>query len=147
MPVLLDRVIFGRQLNNGAPSSTTTTVKLQVVKLPAASVALYTIVYELGVNGVPKFGPDVCVTVTVPQLSVATGTLHSTPLVQLASAPMVKVNPLGQFTNVGASVSVTTTVLLQVDVLPFTSTAVQVTVVEPTGNVAPFKVVLLPNPP
>ena len=60
---------------------------------------------------------------------------------------MVNVMLVGQFTNVGAWVSATTIVLLQVDVLPFASTAVHVTTVVPTGKMAPFKVVLLPNPP
>jgi hypothetical protein len=89
----------------------------------------------------------VSVTVTVPQLSVAIGILQIAPVLQFASAPMVNVNPLGQFTNVGGCVSFTTMVLLQVEVLPFTSTAVHVTTVVPTGKVAPAKVVLLPQPP
>ena len=61
---------------------------------------------------VPGAGPSICVTVTGPQLSTATGLLHIAPPSQIpGKSATVNVSPEGQFTNTGGSVSVRTVTL------------------------------------
>src|SRR3989442_13517862 len=74
-------------------------------------------------------------TVATPQLSEVTGAPSATPEAEHTPASALTVMAAGQVI-VGGSLSTTVTVCWQVLLLPFTSVAVQVTTVVPTGKSA-----------
>ncbi|MBV6467070.1 MAG: hypothetical protein PGMFKBFP_02403 [Anaerolineales bacterium] len=127
--------------NSGFCVSTTCTWKLHVAMLPWMSVALYVIVTggDTGIT-VPFTGPPVCTIDKMSQLSSATGIDQFTFAEHWSTSLPTITIVTGQLMNSGASVSVTTTVIEHVAVLPDASVTVHTTVVVPTGNVAPASV-------
>ena len=120
----------------GAVASTTVTVAVQVVVLPAASatVMVTTVAPRLAV--LPAAGDCVVVSVEL-QLSTATtpAVRSGTRAVQLA--PALTVWSAAHVVMLGAVVSTTVTVAVQVVVLPDESVAVSVTTVAPRLAVLP----------
>ena len=116
----------------GGSVSLTVTVKVQLLLLPAESVA----VHVTGVVPVPKVEPvgGLQVTVTPAQLSVAAGA-YPTTCVHRPGALLVAI--LAGQTTTGGSVSLTVTVKLQLLVLPAASVAVQLTGVVPMPKLEP----------
>lgn len=113
--------------------STTVTVNEHEFEFDDASVAVHvTVVVPTG-NVDPDAGTHV--TVAPGQLSDATGTVYET-LAEHWPDVAGALTFAGQV-NAGACVSVTVTVKLQLPVFEDASVAVHVTVVVPTGNVAP----------
>ena len=102
--------------------SFTVTVKLDVVVLPAASVALYvTVVVPTGKVD-PLTGPAVCAMLLPVQLSAAVGAVHVTTAPHTPSSFDLMMLA-GKATMVGFCVSFTVTVKLDVVVLPAASVA------------------------
>lgn len=119
----------------GAWVSFTVIVNEHVLTLPAPSVAVYvTVVVPIG-NTVPGVWLAVT-TKPEPQLSVMVGGVQKTGAPHVLNA-LFTVMFVGQLVITGAKLSVTVTVKVHVLVLPTASTAVYVTVVVPTGKVAP----------
>ena len=83
-PSTITFILEGHDEIVGAVVSLTSTVKLHVVLLLWASVAVYVTVVNPSGNVSPGFA--VLVRVTEPQLSVATGAVHVAVAVQLAAA-------------------------------------------------------------
>ena len=109
-------------------------VCVQVLVLPAASVALQVRMMVPVPLQPPRLVTSVKVNVAVPQLSVAVA-------VPVAAGNVLVLHwtvTLEGHVIVGAVPSSTVTVKVQVAVLPFTSVAVAVTVVVPTGKELPL---------
>ena len=104
----------GQLLIVGAVTSTTVTVKVQVAVLPLPSVAVYVTVVVPSAKALPLAGPAVCVIVAPGQLSVPVGADQVATAVH--AAPAFKLWFAGQPTIVGACVSFTVTVILQLAV-------------------------------
>ena len=125
--------IFAGQVTTGASLSLTVTVKLQLVEFPNASVAVQlTAVIPLA-KALPFVG--VQLTVTPGQLSVA---VAAKPTIWLHWPGAVFVARFAGQVIVGASVSLTRTVKVQVAVLPEAPVAVQVTVLVPLAKTLPL---------
>src|SRR5260221_10089964 len=127
-------------ITGGSASPLTVTVKVHVELLPAASLAVYSIVVVPAGNKLPLAKPLVCVTVgTASQLSLAVGAVQLTIAphlpVSIGTGPMLPGQPL--ITSDSAS-SFTVTVMLHVELLPVASFAVYSIVVVPAGNTLPL---------
>jgi len=132
--------MFSGQVTVGAWVSFTVTVKLQVAVLPLASVAVAVTVVVPTPNTLPEAG---LLLMPNEQLSLPVGVKFTTAVHKPESVFWVRLS--GQVI-LGAWVSFTVTVKLQVAVLPLASVAVAVTVVAPTPNTAPEAgLLLMPN--
>ena len=117
----------------GASLSFTVTVKVEVVLLPEASVAVtVTVVVPTG-NVLPEAGS--ATTVTEPELSVAVGRVNVTAAPQVPAS--IVADTAGASATTGASTSVTVTVKVEDELLPEASVAVQVTVLTPMAKSLP----------
>ena len=92
----------------------TVTVKVQVLVLPFASVAVYTTVDVPTGNVEPLLKPEVCTIEAPGQLSVTPGAVHETTGLQVVILP-------GQPVIVGGVLSTTVTTKLQLTLLPWVS--------------------------
>jgi hypothetical protein len=117
------------QAITGSSLSTTVTSKLQLAVFPAASVTTNVFVVVPNGNSEPLANPTVWLRVSPGQLSLLM-TLYVTAAPQIPESLLTAMSD-GQVI-VGASVSLTVTVKLQLAVLPETSVAWQLTVVVPT---------------
>jgi hypothetical protein len=117
----------------GGSRSLTVTVKLQLAVLPEASVAVQTTVFVPVGKTLPLVGAQV--TVTPGQLSVAAA---SNTTIWLHWPAAVFVTMLAGQVTTGISPSLTTTVKLQLPVLPDASVAVQVTLFVPLAKTWPL---------
>src|SRR6266513_2873271 len=125
------------QLTAGAAVSFTVNVVVQVALLPASSVAVTVIVCAPNPTSVPAAGDCTMVMPLVPlQLSLAVTPLNTfgTAAWQLPSA--LALVGAGQLT-VGAAVSFTVNVVVQVALLPASSVAVTVIVCAPNPTSVP----------
>jgi hypothetical protein len=116
----------------GASPSTTVTTCEQLALLPFTSVAVHTTVV------LPKGNVEGALPVTdnIVQLSVAVGGVNNDE--DTLQVPTVAFMLTGEQLITGNSLSVTTTVKLQLLELPEASVAVKVLVVVPTGNEEPL---------
>ncbi len=110
----------GMFVKEGSWASVTVTVKLDVVVLLAASVAVYVTVVVPGANVSPGLWVEVIVE---PQLSESVGSVHVTVATQ-ASASVFWSMFAGVSAMTGASSSVMVTVKLEVVWFPAASSAV-----------------------
>jgi hypothetical protein len=120
----------------GGVVSVTVTVCVQLVMLPAASVAVHVIVVAPTGYGSVNNRPSLRLptTETAPgQLSVAVATPGSTAVAQGVAPAPVSVITFDGHVMIGGVVSVTITVCVQFAMLPAASVAVQVIIVTPTG--------------
>jgi hypothetical protein len=129
-------VMSAGQVTTGSSTSSTVTVRLQVPVLPAPSVAVKVTVELPTGKAEPLAGPPLCVTVGVPQLSVAVGVVIVTTAEHWPGSLFTEIDG-GQVTD-GLPVSGTVTVKLQLAVLPAASMTVNVLVVVPPGNRDPL---------
>src|SRR6266849_1587313 len=102
----------------GGSVSTTVTVKLHRLLLPAASVAVYVIAAVPAANNDPLAGPPVCTIDATPQLSAAVGAIQLTIAPHspgcVGTGPMFSGHPL----ITGGVSSITVTLKLHMAVLP-----------------------------
>src|SRR5439155_18044827 len=126
-------VILAGQCATGASVSLTVTLKLHEAVLPLASVTVQVTVPLPLAKVEPLAGAQL--TVWPGQLSAPVGVMKLTTALHIPGS-VDWVMSAGQ-TIVGGCASLTVTVKLQVPVLPDVSVAVQLTVLVPTGKVAP----------
>jgi hypothetical protein len=119
----------------GAVVSTTVIVAVQVVLLPAASVAVIVTVFAPNAATAPAAGD--WVTVTLPQLSFATTPAVTSGISAAQLAPASTVWFAAHVAMTGAVASLTVNVAVQLVVLPAASATVIVTVVAPIAAVEP----------
>jgi hypothetical protein len=124
------------QVITGAESSFTVIFVVQVVKLPASSVAVIVMVVMPKPIDVPGNG-DCVIATDKSQLSVAVTSVVRSGIraVQLASA--LRVLSLAQTVIIGSETSLTVMFAVQVLILPASSVAVRVTVVTPNPTDVP----------
>jgi hypothetical protein len=122
------------QMATGASVSLTVTLKLQLVVLPEASVAVQLTLLVPLANVLPLVGLQV--TVTPEQLSVAMAGAKLTFWLHWPDAVLVT-TLTGQVIT-GGSVSLTVTLKLQLAVFPLASSAVQVTMLVPLAKALPL---------
>jgi hypothetical protein len=126
----------GQEEYTGAWASLTVTVNVQIVLLPAASVAVYVMVVTPTGKADPEANPPVWVKEVTPQLSVADGAIQ-VPMAEHVPGSLFKTILAGHDVKNGAWLSVTITSNEHVDEFPAASVAVKVIIVIPTGNVEP----------
>src|SRR5690606_3625608 len=119
------------QTATGASVSITVMVKLQVLTFPFTSVAVNSMVLTPTGNWLPLGRPAVWTTVSIPQLSMAM-VMGKLTVAKQSLASVFAVMFAGQ-AIVGAMLSSTVTIVVQVETFPFTSVTVKVTVFGPTS--------------
>jgi hypothetical protein len=119
----------------GAVVSTTVTVAVQVVVLPAASEAVRVTVLAPSTAAAPAAGD--CVTVTEPLLSLATTWPTRFGMATEQLAPASSVVDDAQVVMLGAVVSTTVKVVTQPPVLPCASSTARLMLVTPIGAKVP----------
>jgi hypothetical protein len=133
-PASLLTVIGALHVIVGACVSFTVTVNEQVAVLPDASVTTNVLVVTPIGNTEPDASPTVCVITCPGQLSVDV-LVYVTTAPQLFKSLLTTIGALHVI--VGACVSLTVTLKLQVAVLPLASVTTNVLVVTPIGNTEP----------
>src|SRR5690606_28924531 len=117
------------QFATGATLSSTVTIVIQVEVFPFKSVTVKVTVF--GPTSAQVKSATSIEVLAIPQASVLPFSISATVMLAFPLASSWMVNGAAQFAT-GATLSSTVTIVVQVEVFPFTSVTVRVTVLSPT---------------